>query len=262
MKKEECKQVIRKAGKALLKSRDLTIEEKTDFKNLVTDYDKRTQSFLIENLGALIPQAGFYCEENNVKDTSEKYTFIIDPIDGTSNFIHHYNVSAISVALAQGSTLLWGIVYNPFTDELYEAEKGKGAFLNGRPIHVNNYDIAHSLVGFGTSPYYEGLQPLTFTLAAEVLQNCIDIRRSGSAALDLCYTARGSYGLFFELEQQAWDFAAAFCILQEAGGKLINFHGETPDFTKKSSIIAGNAANVDMFYNDFVKKHSLPEALA
>lgn len=249
-----CREIIRKAGEGLIQPRGFEIEEKNGFKNLVTTCDERTQEFLMTELGRILPEATFLCEENNVHDTSGRFTFIIDPIDGTTNFIHDYHMSAISVALADREEICWGIVYNPFTGELYEAEKGQGAFLNGTPIAVRQTDLAHTMVGFGTSPYNAALKERSFYLAEKTLDACIDLRRSGSAALDLCFTARGSYGLFFELEESPWDFAAGLCIVREAGGKVVDFEGHVPDFTKKTSIIAGCPQIVDEFFAKVVDK--------
>lgn len=253
MKRIECKEIIKKAGERLRDVRGFSIAEKTDFKNLVTSYDQMTQDYLMTELAEVIPGATFLCEENDVHDTSGAYTFIVDPIDGTTNFIHRYNMSAISVALADHAEILWGIVYNPYTGELYEAEKGQGAFLNGEPVHVRETDLAHTMVGFGTSPYNPDLQERSFELARRTLNQCIDIRRSGSAALDLCFTARGSYGLFWELEESPWDFSAGLCIVKEAGGAAVNFDGNTPDFTKKTNIIAGCPAIVDEFFEKILR---------
>lgn len=250
MKRKECKEIIIKAGKKLIEARDMSIEEKTDFKNLVTSYDKATQEYLIREFSKIIPEATFFCEENNVRDVSGKYTFIIDPIDGTSNFVFHYNMSAISVALASGSDILWGIVYNPFTDELYEAEKGMGAFLNGKPIHVTENDLQHTMVSFGTSPYYEHLYEKTFDIAKRTLKLCVDLRRSGSAALDLCFLARGSYGLFYELTLSPWDYAAGICIIKEAGGVITQFDGSEPDLINGGSILAGTPKTIEQFRQD------------
>ncbi len=253
LKRNECKDVILKAGERLKDVHGFSIAEKSDFKNLVTSYDQMTQEYLMTELAKILPGATFLCEENNVYDTSGDFTFIVDPIDGTTNFIHRYNMSAISVALADHSEVLWGIVFNPYTGELYEAEKGQGAFLNGTPIHVRETDLAHTMVGFGTSPYNQVLQKRSFELAQKTLDACIDIRRSGSAALDLCFTARGSYGLFWELEESPWDFSAGMCIVKEAGGIAVNFDRETPDFTKKTSMIAGCPAIVDEFFDTIVR---------
>lgn len=239
-KLEQCRQVILDAGKRLLVSEGISVEEKTDYTNLVTKYDKATQQFLIERFSRIMEGATFLCEEDDVADTSGAYVFIIDPIDGTANFTKYYGHSAISVALAWEGKLLWGAVYNPFTDDFFEARAGEGAYRNGKRIHVSKDNLKHSLVAFGTSPYYKELRDESFRIALDVMDHALDIRRSGSAALDLCYTACGRCGVFFELRLSAWDFAAGMLILQEAGGRITDIYGNTPGFTAKSSIVAGN----------------------
>lgn len=237
---EQCRQAVLTAGKRLLVSDGIIVEEKTDYTNLVTKYDKATQEYLVETFSKIVPEATFLCEEEDMADTSGAYVFIIDPIDGTANFTKYFGHSAISVALAREGKLLWGAVYNPFTEDFFEARAEEGAYHNGKRIHVSEDSLKHSLVAFGTSPYYRELRDESFRIALDVMDHALDIRRSGSAALDLCYAACGRCGVFFELKLSPWDFAAGMLIVQEAGGVITDIHGNTPDFTAKSSIVAGN----------------------
>ena len=250
---EQCKAAIFEAGRCLLTSGDISVEEKTDYTNLVTKYDKATQQFLIDAFSQIMEDATFLCEEEDVADTSGKNVFIIDPIDGTANFTKYYGHSAISVALAREGKLFWGAVYNPFTEDFFEAHAGEGAYHNGKRIHVSEDSLKHSLVVFGTSPYYRELRNESFRIALDVMDHALDIRRSGSAALDFCYTACGRCGVFFELQLSPWDFAAGMLIVQEAGGILTDIHGNTPDFTAKSSIVAGNKVAHQEFLNLYGK---------
>ena len=253
MQLEQCRQAVLEAGKRLITAGDISVEEKTDYTNLVTKYDKATQQFLVERFSQIMEEATFLCEEEDMADTSGAYVFIIDPIDGTANFTKYFGHSAVSAALAREGKLLWGAVYNPFTDELFEARAGQGALCNGKRIHVSADNLKHSLVAFGTSPYYKELRDASFRIALDVMDHALDIRRSGSAALDLCYTACGRCGVFFELKLSAWDFAAGMLILQEAGGIITDMHGNTPDFTAKSSIVAGNKEAHREFMNLYEK---------
>lgn len=243
-----CRAVVVEAGKRLLAMHADYIEEKTDFANLVTSCDKETQEFLVNELAKIDPEATFLCEENDLQDISGSRMFIIDPIDGTSNFIHDLRMSAICVAYADHEEVLWGMIYNPYMDEFFEAEKGKGAYLNGRRIHVLERPLEKCLATFGTSPYYKEWQNETFELARFMKDYVIDLRRTGSAALDLCYIACGRSGLYFERQLCAWDFAAGKCIVQEAGGVMVNFENEVPDHTQKTGAVAGCRANVDRFF--------------
>lgn len=227
------------------------IEQKTDFKNLVTSCDKDTQDYLTQELAKIDPEATFLCEENDVHDLSGEHMFIIDPIDGTSNFIHDFKLSAISVAYADHENVLWGMVYNPYMNDFFEGILGHGAYLNGKPIHVRTQPVEQSIVLFGTSPYYKEWKKETFELASFMLDYCIDLRRSGSAALDFCYAACGRCGLYYEREMQAWDYAAGLCIVKEAGGIALNYDHEEPDFTKKTSAVVGCTENVERFFELF-----------
>ena len=249
-----CKEIVREAGLRLMQMRDMRIEEKTDFKNLVTSCDKDTQTFLVEELQKVDPEATFLCEENDVCDTTGSHFFVIDPIDGTSNFIHDMKLSCICVAYADHEQVLWGMVYNPYMDEFFEGTLGEGAHLNGQKIQVRREPLAHCLAAFGTSPYYKEYKEETFALGCLIQDHCLDLRRTGSAEIDLCYAACGRIGLFFERVLSPWDFAAGMCIVKEAGGIVRNFEGQAPDYTRKSSVAAGSRENVEQFlslYREF-----------
>lgn len=247
---EPFKKIIKEAGKNLCNMSSFKVIEKTGINDIVTSCDKATQDFLIKELSAVCPDASFLCEENDVNDITGKHFFIIDPIDGTTNFVKHYNHSCISVAYADHKEIIWGIVYNPYTDELYEAYKDKGAYLNEKRIHVTEHDLSHSIISFGTSPYYKELREASFKTAYELMDKCLDIRRSGSAALDLCYAADGRCGLFFEYLLSPWDYAAGMCIVKEAGGIVLDFDKNIPDYTKKSAIAAGSIDCVESFFGE------------
>lgn len=237
-----CRKIVLDAGEKLKEIRTMQIHEKSDWKNLVTTYDTATQHYLVEKLTQVLPEATFLCEEEGQTDISGEYVFIIDPIDGTSNFINGMNLSCIAVALAKNKQLQWGIVYNPYTEEFFEGVHKQGAFLNGKPIHVSPKPLRESLVAFGTSPYYAEYKRRSFQLAEKVLDFCIDVRRLGSAELDLCYVASGRAGAYFELLLSPWDYAAGSIILTEAGGRIATAEGKEMPFAEKTGVIAANAA--------------------
>ncbi len=241
---------VKKAGEIYKSAgNDLGIEEKDSEVNLVTKYDKKIQDFLFEELSKIIPGCSFLGEEGDENKTlSDGYCFIIDPIDGTTNFIKGFQHSAISVGLAKDKELITGVVLDPDLNNLFCAEKGKGAFLNGKQIHASNCDLEHSLVLFGTCPYEHELAKKTFELTEEIFYRCIEVRRGGSAALDICYVAAGKADLYYELIIRPWDFASATVILREAGGVCQTLDHESIDCGKISSYVCSGGNNLEEFF--------------
>lgn len=247
---EKIIEIVKQAGQIYKNADlDLGIEEKGSNVNLVTKYDKMIQDFLFENLEKIVPDAHFFGEEGNEnKELTDGYCFIIDPIDGTTNFIKGFQHSAISVGLAHNKELVLGVVYDPDLDNIYYAEKGKGAYLNGKQIHVSNCSMKDSLVLFGTCPYEHHLAPRTFDLAEKVFYECLELRRSGTAALDICYVASGKCDLYFELILRPWDWAGATMILLEAGGVFSKADESELKLNEIKSYVCGNPKNIKEFY--------------
>lgn len=217
------------------------IDEKAGHANFVTTYDKKVQQELQEKLLQILPEAVFVGEEEDIHASiAEGYAFIVDPIDGTTNFIKNYHVSAISVGLARDGERYLGVVYNPYLNEMFTAVKGQGACLNGEPIHVSSEPLHNGIVLFGTAPYYEELSQKSFEMAYDYFKKALDIRRSGSAALDLCSVAAGRAEVFFELRLSPWDFAAGSLIVEEAGGKVTTVEGEPLSLHAPCSLLATN----------------------
>lgn len=217
------------------------IDEKAGHANFVTTYDKKVQQELREKLLQILPEAVFVGEEEDIHASiAEGYAFIVDPIDGTTNFIKDYHMSAISVGLARDGERYMGVVYNPYLNEMFTAVKGQGACLNGKPIHVSSQPLHNGIVLFGTAPYYEELSRKSFEMAYDYFKKALDIRRSGSAALDLCSVAAGRAEVFFELRLSPWDFAAGSLIVEEAGGKVTTVEGEPLSLHAPCSLLATN----------------------
>ncbi len=218
------------------------IESKEGTANFVTEYDKKVQDFLFETLAASFPAAVFVGEEDDGSTADKIFNglaFIIDPIDGTTNFIRNFCASTVSIALLCNGSPIVGVVYNPYSGDLYCATKGGGAFCNDKPIKTVKRPFSQSIVEFGTAPYYKGfLGDKTFALAKALFMSGADLRRSGSAALDLCTLASGKCDIFFEVVLSPWDYAASFLILAEAGGVMTDFYGNEPCFDKRCSILA------------------------
>ena len=235
--------LVRECGKVMLNAdrEKMAIDIKSGVADLVTEYDKGIQEQLKVGLKSILPEAKFIGEEgSNDELTDEGYAFIVDPIDGTTNFVKDYHMSAISVALLSGKDVVAGVVYNPYLDETFYAIKGEGAFCNGKRISVSSQPIDKALVIFGSSPYDKSLFPKTIEVLSEYFYKVLDIRRSGSAALDLCCIASGRADLFFELQISPWDFAAGKLLVEEAGGVVTTLDGEPLSFEGKTSILAKN----------------------
>lgn len=241
--KKQVENVIRKAGDIILNTKlDKSLIEIKGKANYVTQVDYLVQEFLTKELLKILPNSNVIAEESkcNTYDL-EKATWIIDPVDGTTNLIYGYNHSAISVALYLEGKPSLGFVYNPFSSEMFHGESGAGAYLNAKKIKVTNTNLLENcLIDFGTSPYDKTKAKKTFDIVQKSYLLSRDVRRSGSAALDLAYVACGRLDIFFEMTLQPWDFAAGSIILNEAGGKVTNWQNEDVNALNQSSILATN----------------------
>ena len=241
---KELRDVIQNAGKIVLTARNVeeSVREKSSPRDLVTKYDLLVQDYLRKELLTLLPGAGFLGEEEESReDLSQKeWLFIVDPIDGTTNFVQGYHNSCVSIGLARLGQMEYAAVFNPYDGELYSAKRGAGAFLNGQPICCRDHPLDHSLLLFGSALYDRELVPETlrlFNLAFPLVQ---DIRRFGSAALDLCYLAAGRAGAFFECRLRPWDYAAGSLIAREAGCMVSQMDGRELDLFHKCGVLAGS----------------------
>lgn len=246
-------ETVKSCGPMLLRATQVaqSVSEKEGQRNFVTTYDKQVQQTLRKALLGRWPEAHFMGEEgDNQEDTLHGLAFVVDPIDGTTNFIKGYRASTVCVAALQDGEAICGVVYDPYTDSLFAAEKGRGAWLNGEPIHVSSRRLSEGLVCLGTSSYYAELTDHTFVMARALFDAALDLRRSGSAALDMCYVACGRAELMYEEKLWPWDHAAAALIVREAGGKTGQLSGEPLPFDRSSSIVAG----APRAYDDFFEK--------
>lgn len=216
------------------------VSAKEGHANFVTIYDRKVQEELRERLLDILPEAAFAGEEDDgaFYIPMEGLVFVVDPIDGTTNFIWDLHTSCISVGLLRDGKQYMGVVYNPYLNEMFTAIKDKGAYLNGRKISVFDGDVSNSLTLFGTAPYYEELKRPSFDYAFKLLEKSADVRRGGSAAIDLCTVAAGRASIFFEMLLSPWDFAAGSLIVEEAGGIVTDINGEPLDIRKKCSMVA------------------------
>ncbi len=231
-----CGQIILQADRA-----SLGVSDKAGIANFVTEYDKMVQERLRIGLLAMCPDAVFVGEEGECGVFTDKgKCFIVDPIDGTTNFIKNYRTSAISIGMTEDGELVLAVIYNPYTDELYTAWRGGGAYCNGKPICVSKQPLENGIVLFGTSPYNAALSKKSFEMAYDYCQKALDIRRSGAAAIDFTSIASGKAELFFELELSPWDYAAGVLLVREAGGIVTAIDGGEITLDKPCSILARN----------------------
>lgn len=239
--------IVRAAGSIIRQAdADKAVRRKSSKHDLVTRYDTEVQEFLRRGLLDALPGAGFFAEEDDSGAAKPAGPcFIVDPIDGTTNFIKGLRRSCVSVALAEGARIVCGVIYNPYTDEMFTAEAGKGAYLNGEAIHVSRCCMDEAVVYTGASPYYPACYDETFRLARSLMGRCVDIRRSGSAALELCDVACGRAEAYFEALLSPWDYAAGSLIVREAGGLVTDMAGKPLQFAEKSSLAAANPACFD-----------------
>ncbi|HEY0818542.1 MAG TPA: inositol monophosphatase family protein [Rhizobacter sp.] len=210
--------------------------------DFVTEVDQRAEEAIIETLLAAYPGHGILAEESGRMHGAKnsEYVWIIDPLDGTTNFIHGFPVYAVSIALAFRDQVQQAVVYDPTRNDLFYSSKGRGAFLNDKRLRVSKRTrLSDSLVGTGF-PFRKGDNFQRYVkMFSEVMQSCAGVRRPGAAALDLCYVAAGYYDAFFETGLNPWDIAAASLIITEAGGLIGNFTGEA-DFMYQREVVAGN----------------------
>ena len=239
------KEAAREAGAIMLQasSPEAAVFSKEGRANYVTVYDQKVQEFLFGRFRALLPEAHFVGEEEGEElfapGYEQGYTFVIDPLDGTTNFMKAYRTSVTSIGLFKDGEPFIGVVYNPYTDQMFWAQRGEGAYENDRRIWSGEESLAQSLVGMGTAPYYdEEITLKAFQIGHWYLRHSLDVRRTGSAAYDLCLVASGITGMFFEPRLSLWDYAAGAVIVTEAGGRMTNLFGEALTYRTKSSVCA------------------------
>jgi myo-inositol-1(or 4)-monophosphatase len=200
--------------------------EVKSFNQLVSYVDKTAEEILVKGLSIALPEAGFITEEETIATQNKEWMWVIDPLDGTTNFIHNLPVYSVSIGLLKNNKPMMGIVYEVNKDEMFYAWNGGGAFLNGQPISVKtNADLGKSLLATGF-PYYDYQQMDAYLDTLKYfMKNTQGMRRMGSAAIDLAYTACGRFDAFFEYGLSPWDVAGGICLIEEAGGVIADFEG-------------------------------------
>jgi myo-inositol-1(or 4)-monophosphatase len=242
---EQLQEIIRQAGE-LFKEGYYSSKEVTHkgTKDLVTKYDIAIEKFLIEKFSEAFKDFNIIAEESNNGTIPFNNSIIIDPIDGTTNFVNKVPHCAISVGIYKEKQPYIGMVYNPILDQFFSAEAGKGAYCNGKKISVSpekEFHLSLIATGFPYTSSHDG-DDLDFVVnnLKRVLPKCQDIRRFGSAAIDLCMVASGVFEGYYEINLKPWDVAAGNIILIEAGGKISNHFGDDFDMFQDRCIIATN----------------------
>ena len=217
------------AGGRVLESfftKDLMISNKEGVNNLVTEADHAAEKAILETIREQFPDHYILSEEAGEMATGSDIKWIIDPIDGTVNFAHGIPICCVSIAVEQKGQMILAAVYNPLLKEFYFAEKGKGATLNGEKIKVSKHeDVMHACLVTGFPYTYLDMPNGPLETFERFIRKGVPVRRLGSAAMDLCWVAAGRFDGFYEHKLQAWDSAAGFLIVEEAGGRITDYTG-------------------------------------
>jgi len=236
-------ELARETGKFFLeeinkvKTSDIEVKGLHDFVSYV---DKTAESRIVKRLAGILPEAGFVTEEQTATHHGERYNWIVDPLDGTTNFLHHIPLFSVSIALTEYDEVVAGVIYEPNLDECFYAWQGSSAYLNGKEIHVSEQkEMKNTLLATGF-PYNDfGRLDGYIELFTWFARNTSGLRRLGSAAVDLAYTACGRYEGFYEYGLHAWDVAAGVLIVQQAGGTVTDFKGGD-DYIFGAELLASN----------------------
>lgn len=238
---DDLKELARAAGIILREgySQEFTIHHKGRI-DLVTDVDHRSEAFILEQIHRRFPGHSVVAEESGRQEGQHEICWYVDPLDGTVNFAHGIPFFCVSLGVAIDGEVQQGVVYDPMRDELFSAERGGGAHLNGEPIHVSQAnDLLHSLLATGFA-YQEWITEHNLVHFGRFSRLTQGVRRLGSAAIDLCYVAAGRIDGYWEISLSPWDLAAGGLIVQEAGGKMSGAYGEKNFLQPPSSALAAN----------------------
>ena len=250
-------EVAKQAGDFIRQQRKTFDPAKIEYKglnDLVSYVDKTAEEIIVAGLEQVLPEAGYITEEKTRNKLADRFNWIIDPLDGTTNFIHGLPVFSVSIALKEYDELVVGVVYEINQDECFYASKGSPAYLNGNEIKVSdNPTVATSLLATGF-PYYDFTkQAIYINLFTELMKNSHGLRRLGSAAVDLAYTACGRFEAFYEYNLNAWDVAAGILIVKQAGGKVVNFSGGDEVIDTRELVATNGKITEELL--DYIRKY-------
>lgn len=256
---EQVKKLVVSLGKEMKSPKEVQVFKKSGTSNYVTQMDEYLSERLTVELQKILPKSRVISEEDKEKEKIlEEPIWVVDPLDGTSNYMFDFQISCISIGLLEKGVPVLGVIYNPFTKELYEGAKGWGAYLNDEKIVVGSGDrLKNSLMLAETNPYSNRLTSNTMPFLTELFSNCVDLRILGAAALDLCYLSCGRGGGWFSEKVEPWDIAAGTIILEEAGGVITDMQGNPLSFHQATGVLAGNKEihqELLQLYQNFCKK--------
>ncbi len=237
--------LLRQAGALMLSYQQPKVYDKGHHADFVTEADVAVQTMLMEALAKAYPSARFLAEEEEEHVLTDALTFIIDPIDGTTNYFRSRACSMISIGAVENRQPVLAAIYDPYRNLLYHAAQGEGAYCNNERLRVSETPVERALVALGSGPYYPELFELTgYTLGA-LLPRIADVRRSGSACMDLCDVAAGRCDAHFEWRLQPWDYCAATLLIREAGGRCGNILGGDVVYDRAMPHLAASAGIYD-----------------
>jgi myo-inositol-1(or 4)-monophosphatase len=235
-------QISKEAGEIVREGfgKNFSIDYKTNITDMVTEIDKKSEAAVINFIKKEFPSHAVLAEESGEHKSSSDYLWVIDPLDGTTNFAHGLPIFAVSIGVQKNGKIICGVVYDVMKDEIYSSEIGSGSFRNGQKLQVStNDDLRKSMLVTGF-PYDIQVNPdFAIERFAAFLKTSRAVRRLGSAALDMCYVAAGVFDGFWEVHLHPWDMCAGKLIIEEAGGVVTNFAGEEIDIYSKQ-ILATN----------------------
>lgn len=244
---EKIESIVRESARRVREAHGFSISLKGGVENIVTSADIENERFLKEELTSLIPGSAFIGEEGDEASlTGTEWAWIVDPIDGTANFSRGIPMCAVSVALFRNARPWAGFVMNPFTDTLYEAVVGRGAFKDGEAIHTSDRRFDESILSTAYCCYRKELAQPCFEVSERLYNRINDIRRIGTAALELSMLAEGALDLYFEIRLSPWDYAAALVILKEAGGCFSGIDGDVRFDGPSPVLAAGTEENLGL----------------
>lgn len=234
--------IAREAGQVLKSGfgKNFSVEYKTNVANIVTEYDKKSEKTIIDFIKKEFPTHSVIAEEGGGYDLSSEYLWVIDPLDGTTNFAHGLPIFSVSIGVQKKGEMVYGVIYDVMRDAMYSAEKGSGAFCNGKKLNVSENDDLRKSVLVTGFPYNVHENPdFAYERFTAFLRVSRAVRRLGSAAIDMCYVAEGVFDGFWEVSLNAWDIAAGKLLIEEAGGIVTDFSG-TPMNIFDKQILASN----------------------